>query len=61
MFRRYCDLTSVQQDTIWKMASRDRLVGWEIFYGQYDIDEDGKVWLLEYDDRSEVEESPSMS
>jgi len=53
MFLRFPDLTPVQQDIIWSMASRDRLECWEIEYGQYDIDENGKVWLLENDDRPE--------
>jgi len=38
---------------MWQVASRDRMLDWEILFAQYDIDEDGKVWLLENDDRPE--------
>ena len=50
MFIRYPDLTEDQKESMWELASRDRLVPWEITEGIYDTDESGVVWLLEYDD-----------
>ena len=48
MLLTYSDLSPKQQEAVNQASDyMDDLVGWEIYYGRYEIDEEGGVYLIE--------------